>query len=221
MKENGGRPKFQTMEAFERKYGIQFTVRHTGKMAGMVSLSTSPLDNPFCKARCKCPGSICQKCYAVRLNKRFHDLGQMLSRNYAALTKAVIPVDEMPVLNCRLFRFEAFGDVGSWKQVANYFNLCKRNPAVRFALWTKNYQIVEQAVAHGFTKPRNLVLIVSSPMIDDALRLEDYRLADKVFSVWSKNGAEHVKINCGGRSCLTCGRCYSKSGSKHVDELLK
>lgn len=55
------------IKAFEKKYGVHFTVNHTGKMTGMASLSTSVIDNPICAARAKVKGSICEKCFAANM----------------------------------------------------------------------------------------------------------------------------------------------------------
>ena len=215
--------RYMSINAFARKYGVSFTVNHTGKMEGMISLSTSPIRNTYCQKRSKCENTICHHCYALNMALMFGSLADRLSKNYDVLTKTLIPVEEWPVLNARYVRLESFGDLQTVTQFKNYVNLCKRNPASSFALWTKNYAIVRKAVESGTEKPKNLIVIVSSPLVNVESDLSAYPLADKTFTVYATSYArEHgVAINCGGRACLTCGRCYRKRGNAEVRELLK
>lgn len=217
------REKFTTIEDFRKKYGIGFTLVHTGKMTGFMSLSTSPLRNTFCMARSKCPNSICSKCYSVTMNHQYTNLAKMLEKNLEVLTSRVIPVGEWPLVNAFAFRLESFGDVQNETQVRNYFNFCRRNPRVQFSVWTKNLPVYAR-VLKTESKPKNLIVIVSSPMLNVPVNPKNFPFVDKVFTVYTEDYAhEHgIKINCGARSCLACGRCYRKSnGVEYVNELLK
>lgn len=207
----------------EAIYGIHFTVKHTGKMAGMLSLSTSVIDNPICKARSKVKGSICEKCFAMnmmnRYDERFHNA---FKRNTEILTSQLIPVKEWPIVNASIFRLEAFGDLQNWLQVENYFNFARRNPKTIFALWTKNPEFINECIESGAKKPKNLIIIQSSCFINkqDAAK---YDFVDKVFTVYDKPYIKEnqVDINCGARNCNTCRRCYSKRTGKEIREQLK
>lgn len=222
------REKFQTIETFEKEYGVHFTKKHNGKMTGFMSISTSPTMNTFCQFRSQCEGSICQKCYAVRMMDQYKLLDRALIKNYEVLTSQIIPVEKMPLLNCLMFRFESFGDIQNEIQIINYFNLCKRNPRVQFTIWTKNMGVYKRLFENGYngvkySKPKNLILIVSSPMINTALKIEDFPFADKVFTVYDKEyiKANDIKINCGAKSCMTCQRCYSKNKVVYINEKMK
>lgn len=212
-----------TIKMFEKKYGIHFTLNHTGKMTGMVSLSTSVIDNPICAARAKVKCSICEKCFAANMFKRygkeFHDC---FKRNTEILTTTVIPVNEWPILNYRFFRFESLGDIQKAVQVENYFNFAKRNPNTIFALWTKNPRFIDEAIRNGNRKPKNIIIIQSSCFIDKEDE-KSFDFIDKVFTVYSKPYIKenNVEINCGARNCLECGRCYSKRTGSVVREQLK
>lgn len=216
------------IKEFEKKHGVHFTLNHTGKMSGMASLSTSVIENPLCAKRARIKGSICEKCFAANMMKMYGDsFRDCFKHNTDVLTSVIIPVKEWPVINYRVFRLEAFGDIQNTTQVANYFNFAKRNPGTVFALWTKNPLIVAQAIADGHKKPRNMVIIFSSPMVNAKVNTETlfkvFPFIDKVFTVYDK---KHVKendivINCGARNCLECGRCYSKRTGKEVREQLK
>ena len=221
MKHN--REKYQTMESFKDEFGVGFTTAHTGKMTGFASLSTSPLHNTFCVARAKCPNTICSHCYSVTMQKMYSNLAQMLTRNWEVLTTTLIPVEKWPILNVLMFRFESFGDVQNKTQLLNYFNLCKRNPRVQFTIWTKNLALYKRVLA-VHEKPRNLIIIASSPIVN--VRLEpfaQYPFVDKVFTVYTKEYAalHGIRINCGARSCVACQLCYSKNATRYVNELLK
>ena len=215
--------KYVSIEVFERETGVHFTKNHNGKMEGMVSLSTSPLQNRFCQARAKNKKTICSHCYAITLSQMFPSLVRMLGNNLEILSSKVIPVEQFPVLNLRFFRFEAFGDLSCVTQYRNYVNLCLRNPGTQFALWTKNPQILAQAQRQGVVKPKNLTILVSSPLVNVEIDLAKIPLADKSFTVYTEGYAkEHgITINCGGRACLTCRRCYSRGGAKKIHELIK
>lgn len=212
-----------SMKQFEQETGLHFTIKHTGKMEGMQSLSTSTIINPICRARAKDPNSICSKCYAAKMLERYSNLEQCLIRNTEVLTSSVLEV--MPIINASVFRFESFGDLMNSTQVINYFNIAKANPKTTFALWTKNPIFIEQAIKQGNSKPKNMIIIYSScelnkPEFDI---FERFSFIDKVFTVYAKQYIidNDIDINCGGRKCIECQRCYSKRTGKAVREQVK
>ena len=212
-----------TMKEFYTKWGIHFTMKHTGKMEGMQSLSTSVILNPICAERAKVKGSICEKCFAEQMFRRYgDDFRDCFAKNTEILTTVVIPVKDWPIVNAAFFRLESFGDLNNETQVINYFNFAKANPHTTFALWTKNPVFIDRATKAGHRKPKNLIIILSSCFInkEDEIR---YDFIDKVFTVYDKQFIrEHdVKITCGARHCLSCRRCYSKRTGKQVREQLK
>lgn len=212
-----------TIKDFEKKYGVHFTLNHTGKMAGMASLSTSVIENPICRKRAMVKGSICEKCFAAAQMRRYGDtFRDCFKKNTEVLTTQIIPVKEWPLLNYRVFRFESFGDLQNKTQVINYFNFAKRNPETTFALWTKNPEFIAAAIADGHKKPKNMVIIQSSCFINKA-DTKRYDFIDKVFTVYDKKYIQenNISINCGARNCLECGRCYSKRTGTEVREQLK
>ena len=196
---------------------------HSGKMRGMLSLSTSPI-NPICEARAKDENSICSKCYSITMQKRYTTLGQKLLSNADLLSRAVHSVEDMPKVNALVFRLEAFGDLTNTNQVKNYFNLCKANPFVKFALWTKNPNFIAKVLEEGEEKPSNLVIIYSSPFVNAKADIKGkYPFVDKVFTVYTKDFAEanNININCGAKQCLTCLLCYLDNETYFINELLK
>lgn len=200
---------------------------HQGKMEGMLSLSTSPLQNPYCVARRNIKGSICEKCFSFALNgmKGREKFKEKLLRNTVLLCETLYPVDVWPLLNVRFFRLESFGDLQNTIQVKNYFNLCRRNPHATFALWTKNPLIIRRALLEGAKKPRNLIIIFSSCMINRAVDIDVVKrvfpFVDKIFTVYDKEHAKDANINCGANHCLSCLRCYKKNSENVINEKLK
>ena len=223
------REKFQTVESFKKEYGVHICTSHTGKMTGFASLSTSPIANTFCQNRTKCKGTICAMCYSMRMQSMYSALDKVLVKNHEILTSQIIPVEKWPVLNYLMFRLESFGDIQNEIQVINYFNLCKRNPRVQFTIWTKNYAIFDKLLRDGYMgvkyeKPKNLILIISSPVVNQPVKIESFPYADKIFTVYSKEYAalNGVKINCGALSCMTCQKCYNpENETVYINELLK
>ena len=208
---------------FCKFYGLHFTTKHTGKMDGMQSLSTSVLENTFCQRRAKCAGSVCAHCYASRMAGMYKNLARALSDNLRVLTTREIPAQDWPLLNVRAFRFEAFGDLMNTTQVRNYFNFATRNAGTTFALWTKNPAIIARAIKAGAVKPKNLIIIQSSARVN-VVDQPRYEFIDKVFTVYSKDfiAENAIDINCGARNCLECGRCYKRTKAvEYVNEKLK
>lgn len=201
---------------------------HSGKMSGMVSVSTSVLENPHCQKRRACVGTICEKCYAGAQLQRYASQAKKLKLATEFFTSHIIDYDEIPLLNTLYFRFEAFGDLINSIQVVNYFNIARKNKAMRCALWTKNPWIVSYAMSeYGIEKPENLVVLISSPYINKKIDIEKikavYPFIDKVFTVYNNEYIDNnnVLINCGARECFTCLKCYSKFTENYISERLK
>ena len=196
------------------------TLKHTGKMNGMQSLSTSCVMNENCAKYAKVKGSVCEKCYAQRMTKMYKNLAPCLQKNTEILTKSVLPEEELPEINSVYFRFEAFGDLNNTTQVINYFNICKKNPETKFALWTKNPHLI---IPVADQKPENLQILLSSLFLNNVADAANYPFIDKIFTVYDKETIERegIEINCGARNCFKCHKCYVAGGDKYVNERLK
>ena len=216
------RERFLTVEDAEKITGVHYTIKHTGKMKGMQSLSTSCLCNDFCRKRFECKDLVCSHCYAQRQMKAYKSLNACLERNTEILTGRVLRNDEIPMINVLFFRFESFGDLINTTQVVNYFNICKQNKQTHFALWTKNPWIIEEAMETGIKKPGNLQIVYSSPCLNDVVE-PAYEFIDKVFTVFDKEYIQQhdIDVNCGAKSCFLCHKCYTKGKVKYINEKLK
>lgn len=202
--------------------GLHFTTKHSGKMAGMVSISTSVTTNERCAKNARIKGSICEKCFAAKQMKFYPSMENCMVENQRILTSDILSMEKLPIINNLYFRFEAFGDLNNATQVKNYFNICYKNPGVKFALWTKNPDYIAQAINDGYEKPNNLSIVLSSLFINQE-RKNIYPFVDKVFTVYDDAyiTENNVDINCGAKSCFSCGLCYEKNGVSVINEKLK
>lgn len=206
---------------------------HGGKMADIISFSTSPF-NPICDRRAAVVNSVCHYCFSRRMMRVYKALAAKLARN-----RDFISTVELSAADCYhfkpksgYFRFEAFGDLFSTLQVKNYFTMAAAMQAdgIKCALWTKNPQIIKAAFDEfNLIKPSNLNIVYSvaglnstaAAAIYDAFHACGYDFIDKVFTVFDAEHAAGVEINCGARDCATCGKCYEKNSIKFICEKLK
>lgn len=194
---------------------------HTGKLEGIPSVSTSCLCNRMCMARAKDPRLICSKCYSVSLQMKRTNLANAMKQNYEVLTKPVADGD-LPRFTAKYVRIESFGDVANQVQAENYIRMVRLSPRTRFAAWTKNLAIWIAAFKR-VGKPANMTLVYSDPVIGGSVKpgeLVGGEWVDHVFAVLPKNTPDE-RINCGGRHCLSCLRCYRKNTARMVYEKLK
>ena len=206
--------------------GALWMTEHQGKMRGINSIGTSCANNPYCIKRRENGDSVCSHCYAATYMKMRKRLKERLEENAQILTTRLLKDNEIPVTNANVFRFESFGDLYNTTHLANYVLICERNPFTRFALWTKNTWIVDELFnGIGITKPNNLNIVVSSPMmnVQKAIDRKKCWFVDHVFTVYDKNfiAENKIEINCGAKSCLGCQICYHNDTDFYVREKLK
>jgi len=193
---------------------------HECKLKGMRSISTSVYANRLCEKRSKVKGSICAKCYARHLESFRESLRAKLDENTRTLRRR-LPDHDLPRVDDRYFRLESFGDCASSIQAENYVRIAQANPKTRFAVWTKNLPFYRKAFDR-LGKPKNLILVFSSMMIGEPQDVpEIYRdIVDHRFTVMPK-GSDPARINCGGRKCIDCLRCYRKNTPFDIYEIEK
>lgn len=215
---------------FRREMGIFFSTNMSGKMAGMCAITTAVTCNARCARNAQIPGSICAKCYAAQYIAARKTVETAYAGNSAVLSAGIIPIENMVRINPRAWSFiriESFGDVANVTTAINYTHLCRRNPRVTFAAWTKNLDLWEAAFEADGGKPDNLILVASSIMVNRPIDVRNHPAVDKVFTVYTADyiiahGLRPEFINCGARSCKTCRRCYRKTGAvEYVNEILK
>jgi hypothetical protein len=191
--------------------------KHSGKMEGFSSISTNSMTNPYCTKMSKCLTSICNKCYSNRLLKIRKGLYDKLELNSKILSKGVIEMSEIPIINKLYFRFNSFGDLINKIHLINLMRIVKKNPNTTFTLWTKRIHLVK-----GMIKPNNFILIYSNPIMDNKDIKIPNKIFDKIFNVYSKKYAQenNIQINC-KQSCLDCLICYTHNSINIINEELK
>lgn len=212
---------------------IEMCEKMTGKMEGMISISTSVLTNPNCNKNSKIEGAICSHCYSRNMAGMYKALDAKNQRNTDILTTKIIPEDELPSVDSDKFpwaRLEAFGDLHNETHLQNYMNLVRKNSGSKWALYTKMYHLVYEYFSKHDV-PENLTLVISSLMVNKPIDISKFQELGKfkegqlkVFTVYDKEYiAAHpeLKINCGAKSCFTCHRCYDQRKETEVNEILK
>ena len=219
-----------TVDEFEALTGIMFSHCMTGKMENILGLSTCCLYNPVCLARLKAGTGICAECFAAALEMQYKGTLENTSYNTEILTASIIPLEILPIISADELRIESFGDTQNWIQAANYMNMARVNPLLPVTAWTKNPGHYLEAINRGYSKPENFTLIFSSLELNQPQDIPEKYAAiiDKRFTVYTlawldDNGLDNSFINCGGRSCKNCQRCYqnAKRTGFDVRELLK
>ena len=205
----------------EKMEYIQYSItEHEGKLAGIPSISTSCMGNPYCKARSENPDLICYYCYAMTYCDYRKSLKNKLYLNTLFYCNYDIPEKAVPLINALYFRFESFGDLINTRQFKNYCTIAKVN-GFHAALWTKNCFIIAKAIHEGVKIPDNLKIINSLSRINQTLTKDVYRqrknkypFINALFAVYDPGYIQEnkVNINCGGKSCRECGyKCYLKN----------
>ncbi len=174
--------------------------KHDGKLKGFFSLSTSTLSNPFCQKMMKVPGTICSKCYAGKLESFRASLRGHLEDNSRKLSEPLSDSELPNLVNMKYFRINSFGELINHHHLNNIIRIAELNPQTTVALWTKRVDLIQNIQ----TKPSNLILIVSSPFLNH--RAVKPTIADKVFTVHTKDDLSDY--NC-SRNCASCLKCYT------------
>ena len=209
-----------------------------GKLEGIMSINTSPVDNKFCNAMAK-TDTICGECYSRKsmegylkiCRPRWKTNGKILSSN-------IISLDELPTIKDDIFRFDAHGELHNNINLINYMNIAKVNPHCYIVLWTKRKELVKE---QGRKIPKNLSLIYSTAKCD-VLKPKRPAYFKKVFSVYTAQFAadNNIDINCGyADSCIACRPtreecrvcdvskcagcrlCYEDNDTVFVNEIIK
>jgi hypothetical protein len=205
------------------------TARRNSKLHMIDSISTLAILNKTCRARRNIENCICQHCYAVTQQLMFPTLFMSLYRNWYILTATVYSIEALKTLKFKndVIRFESFGEVDNDVQIQNYINIAKSFPEKKAGAWTKN-PMMWVLNFKELGKPENLAFGLSSYFVNKTMEVPEVfePYVDFTFTVFDDDFAKmnHVVINCGGRQCITCMRCYDSNqvdGIVTVNELKK
>jgi hypothetical protein len=93
-------------------YEIKITTHvDSGKLAKFKSINTSVEENDFCSKMRRKKNSICVKCYAVNMEKRYPSFRTNIQSNSEILSSRILDTHELPRINDLAFRFHSTGEL--------------------------------------------------------------------------------------------------------------
>ena len=163
-------------------------------------------------------------CYSHEMLNTFRkNMAPALQRNTDLLNSKVLHPDALPVINSAFFRFNAHGELALDKKKAtinleNYVNIALKNPHCTFSLWTKRFDVIKPYF-DKHDKPKNLILIYSTPLTNHILK-KTPQYFDKTFNTVIET--DYVdQQNCTGQKCKDCLLCYKKDTTSIIVEKVK
>jgi len=198
----------------------------TGKLEGFQAISTNTTTNEYCikKYNEQKQNVICTFCYSHEMLNTFRkNMAPALQRNSDLLNSKVLHPDALPVINSAFFRFNAHGEFALDKKEAtinleNYVNIALKNPHCTFSLWTKRFDVIKPYF-DKHDKPKNLILIYSTPLTNHILK-KTPQYFDKTFNTVIET--DYVdQQNCTGQKCKDCLLCYKKDTTSIIVEKVK
>lgn len=212
---------------------MKLTVKAAVETAGRVSAgnskmpgSTYAISAKHCKVGSKLAtvkGSVCDRCYALKLQKLRPSVDQGWTNNYLKAT-GMISRNMVEWVKACVFQIERhfaksgqpyhrWFDSGDLQSVDMLKAICKvavATPQIQHWLPTREAKIVKDYIKAGGVVPDNLVIRVSATMIDDK-PVAGY---DNTSTVHRKGSAAvgHVcPASTQGNNCGDCRACWSKS----------
>lgn len=159
-------------------------------------------------------GSICSKCYALKGRYVFTRIQAALEKRFKRLKHARW-VEAMTLLvgaKCKagFFRWFDSGDLQGVWHLANIVKVCEATPAVLHWLPTREYHFVAEYIKKHGPLPPNLIVRVSSYMIDGAPPVAFAKRFGVVTSGVSADSYSCPSSGQGGK-CLDCRACWNKN----------
>ena len=166
---------------------MKLSIAHAQREAGAVSIRNSKMPgSAFAVSPSKCnvgsklaaiEGSTCHKCYAVKLERIYPSVAMGWNANYV---KATSLIDKDPERWAQWIAFQITkaaektgelyhrwfdgGDLASLAMLKAIVRVCELTPTIKHWLPTREAAIVK---AYNKALPRNLVIRISSTMVDD------------------------------------------------------
>lgn len=209
------------------------------KTGELPNISTSCLENRFCRNMQKQDGNVCYNCYAKKTLEIYPPSTRMYTNNYNILTSYALSKQDLFKIGKHLaytsyLRFEAYGEIETihndgLTQLDNYCKIAKElhKYKVKCVLWSKNITTLKEYFKHH-KKPKNFKIIISSYRVNEKIDLKTLpKILRKctTFTVYSKNHEKIKDRNCyGGTGDITCSNClicYKDKIKEIIEELRK
>lgn len=178
----------------------------------------------------KVKGSACEGCYALKGRYVFPNVRAAMARRMAAWRadpEAWIGGMIGSILKAGrdVFRWFDSGDLQSVEMLSNIVRVCEGTPSVRHWLPTRERDIVAEYLKEGGKIPRNLVVRLSSPMVDTLLPVSKVGPlkgipVSTIHTLKAPRGAYACPAPSQGNECADCRECWNPrrkvvSYSKH------
>ena len=190
-----------------------------GKLKGIAAINTDPLSNDFCIKAATNPNWVCFYCYANKNARTFRaNCVPCWRRNSDVLSNSVIQDDLLPTMRkgTRVVRFNAYGELVNKNHFLNYMGIAKKNPLVRFSLYTKRPNLVNVEEV-----PENVSLVYSSYKLNDLCPQLPIGFHHS-FTVYTLDYLKQTGINSNcSLDCFKCLKCYGSKGETHILEVAK
>ncbi|HBD95720.1 MAG TPA: hypothetical protein DC057_16240 [Spirochaetia bacterium] len=185
------------------------------KMKGIQALNSYPPYIQFCIDQREIIGTPCNRCYGFG-TENYPNNKKRYIQNYNLLSNSVLPYYKIPYINALFFRLDAIGEIANSNYAKNLDNFICKNSQTQFSIWTKRPELIKRF-------RYNCIYIYSSKYINRPEALP--KSFNKVFTVYSKDYLKENKkiyINCGGKKCMDCQKCYNKRNKTvYINEILK
>jgi hypothetical protein len=209
-------PEYTTMTAAQRDAG-QVSIRNS-KMPGSSFAVTTDACNVGSKLA-KIEGSTCHKCYAISIEKRYPSAHMGWSSNYLKATRMI---EERPEQWAQAMAFQIHrmaektsepyhrwfdgGDLASLAMLKAIVRVCELTPTIKHWLPTREAAVVKAFMLER-AFPSNLVVRVSSTMIDDA-PIAGHNHTSTVHKHNSKMPGGICEARKRGNVCGPCRACW-------------
>ena len=192
----------------------------------------------------KVKGSTCSKCYALKGNYRYKNY-KNLAKDRLVFSGNLDELKDALKLSIKMehkdiFRFFDSGDLQSLAMFTMFCELASELPNIRFWLPTREYSIIRKAIRENVHIPKNLIVRVSAPMINQKPLKEFQNLglhtstthreltfSEKFDAYLSNRNIEELptadSLQCPASKqdgkCLDCDACYD-SEVKNISYLV-
>ena len=210
---------------------MKMTVKQSVADAGRISAGNSKMPGStfaisalHCKVGgklAKVKGSVCDRCYAIKIQKLRPSVNKGWTANYE---KAVGLIDKAPDkwINACVFQinrhfaksqepYHRWFDSGDLQSVAMLKAICgvaERTPGIKHWLPTREAKIVKDYLASGGVVPSNLVIRISSTMIGDE-PIKGYANTSTVHRKGEEPHGYTCPASTQGNNCGDCRACWS------------
>lgn len=158
-----------------------------------------------------CEGTCAGKCYANKFYRMYPSVRKAWDTNLAEVQSNSDVFfnsvrKQLSKMAPRFFRWHVGGDIPSHNYFIGIVDIALAIPETKFLVFTKQYSLVNWAVANGVDTPSNLQIVFSAWPGMEVTNPYNFKVA------WMQDGTEtrvpESAFECAG-SCTECSACFS------------